>query len=76
MMLKHEFPKPNFKGFMVNNTQAKWNTVRIVYGFRDPSVMMVDNEHTYLFHCNHSFNKHTKQFTRPKLQDEHKVLYL
>jgi hypothetical protein len=49
-MLKHEFPKPNFKGFMANNTQAKWNVVKIVYGFKDPFVMMVDKEHTHLFH--------------------------
>ncbi len=24
-MLKHEFPKLNFKGFMAGNTQANWN---------------------------------------------------
>jgi hypothetical protein len=34
-MFKHEFPKPNFKGFMVDNTQANWNVVRIVYDFGD-----------------------------------------
>jgi hypothetical protein len=50
MMSKHRFPKPNFKGFMANNTQAKWNVVKIVYGFKDPFVMMVDKEHTHLFH--------------------------
>jgi hypothetical protein len=35
---------------------------------------MVDKEHTYLFHWNHSLDKHTKQLIKPKLQDEHKAL--
>jgi len=50
IMLKHGFPKLNFKGFMANNTQANWNTIKIVYGFGGLSVMMVDKECTYLFH--------------------------
>jgi len=37
-MLKHKFPKPNFKGFMVNNAQANWNVVKIIYGSKDPSL--------------------------------------
>jgi hypothetical protein len=73
-MLKHGFPKPNLKGFMVNNTQANWNIARIVYGSGDPSIRMVDKECTCLFHWIHSLNKHTKQLIKPKLQDEHKVL--
>ncbi len=73
-MLKHGFRKRNFKGFMIDNTQTNWNVVRIVYGSRDPSIMMVDKEHTYLFHWNHSLDKCTKQLFKPKLQDEHKAL--
>jgi hypothetical protein len=73
MMLRHEFPKPNFKGFMANNAQANWNVVKIVYGFQDPSIRMVDKEHTCLFHWNHSLNKHTKQLIKLELQDEHKA---
>jgi hypothetical protein len=34
---------------------------------------MVDKEHTCLFHWAQSFDKHTKQLIRPKLQDEHKA---
>jgi hypothetical protein len=49
-MLKNKFPKPNFKGFMVDNAQINWNVVIIVYGLGDPYVKMVDMEHTYLFH--------------------------
>ncbi len=75
MMLKHRFPKSNFKGFMIDSTQANWNTVKIVSGFGAPSIKMVDKEHNYLFHWSHSLDKHTKQLIRPKLQDEHKVLY-
>ncbi len=25
IMLKHRFPKPNFKGLMVDSAQANWN---------------------------------------------------
>jgi len=50
MMLKHGFPKPNFKGFMADNAQANWNMVKIVNGSKDPSVMMVDKECSCLFH--------------------------
>ncbi len=50
IMLKHGFPKPKFKGFMANNTQANWNAIKIVYGFGDLYVMMVDKKCTYLFH--------------------------
>ncbi len=49
-MLKHKFPKLNFKGFMVDSAQANWNMVRIVYGSGDPSIKMVDKERTCLFH--------------------------
>jgi hypothetical protein len=74
MMLKHVFLKPNFKGFMVDITQANWNVVKIVYGSGDPSFKMVDKERTCLFHWIQALNKHTKQLIRPNLQDEHKAL--
>jgi hypothetical protein len=32
---------------MVDITQANWNAVKIVYGSRDPSIKMVDKEHTF-----------------------------
>jgi hypothetical protein len=50
MMAKNEFPKPNFKGFMANSAQANLNVARIVYGFGDSSIRIVDEECTYLFH--------------------------
>jgi hypothetical protein len=58
-MWKHEFPKPNFKGFMTNNAQINCNMVIIVYGSGDPFVKMVDKNCTYLFHYlfNLSINK-------------------
>ncbi len=43
-------PKPNFKGFMVDNVQANWNAFKIIYDFGDMSVRMVNKEHTCLFH--------------------------
>jgi len=74
MMLKHGFPKPNFKGFMADSAQTNWNVVKIVYGLGDPFVKMVDKECTCLFHWTQSLNKHTKQLIRPELQDEHRAL--
>jgi hypothetical protein len=43
-------PNPNFKGFMVDNTQAIWNTIQIVYGSGDLGEPMVDKKSTYFFH--------------------------
>jgi hypothetical protein len=63
-MLKHMLTKPNFKGFMVENKQANWNSVKIVYGSKDPFVMMVDKECIFLFHWIRLFNKHIKQLIK------------
>jgi hypothetical protein len=49
-MLKHGFPKQNFKGFMADSARANWNVVIVFYGLRDPSTRMVDKECTCLFH--------------------------
>jgi hypothetical protein len=74
-MLKHKFPKPNFKGSMVNNTKANWNVIKIVYGCWDVSIKMVDRECTCVFHWGHSFDKHPKQLIILDLQHEHKAFY-
>jgi hypothetical protein len=66
-MLKHGFPKSNFKGFMANNTQANWNMVKIIYGSGDPFIRTIDKECTYLFHRIQSLDKHTKQLLKIKL---------
>ncbi len=68
-MLKHGFPKPNFKGFMVDSAQANYNAIKIVYGYGDVSVKMVDKECTCLFHWIQLLNRHTKKLIKPKLQD-------
>jgi len=62
-MLKHRLTKLN-EGFMVDNTQANWNFVKIVYGFKDLSIMMVDTKCTCLFHWIWLFNRHTKQLIK------------
>jgi len=46
-MLKHGFLKSNFKGFMINSAHANYNVIKIAYGFRDPSIRMVDKKRTY-----------------------------
>jgi hypothetical protein len=59
-MMKHIFSKPNFKGFMANNTHVNWNVVKVVYGSSDATIKMVDKERTCLFHWIQSLDKHTK----------------
>jgi hypothetical protein len=39
-----------FKGFMVDNAEANWNVVHIVYGIGDPIIKMVDKEWMWFFH--------------------------
>jgi hypothetical protein len=49
-MLKYGVVGTKFKGFMVDIAQANWNVVRIVYGFVDPTMEMVNKEKSCLFH--------------------------
>jgi hypothetical protein len=48
-MANNGVPNPNFKGFMVDNAQANWNVIRIVYGNKNESELMVDKKHTCFF---------------------------
>ncbi len=73
-MFKHGFPKPNFKGFMVDNMQANWNVVIIVYDSWDVNVKMVDKEHTCLFYWIQSLRMHTKKLIKFEFQDQHKAI--
>jgi hypothetical protein len=73
-MFKHGFPKPNFKGFMVDNMQANWNVVIIVYDSWDANVKMVDKEHTCLFYWIQSLRMHTKKLIKFEFQDQHKAI--
>jgi hypothetical protein len=57
-MLMKGVPNPNFKGFMVDNAQANWNIVWIVYGSGDPSELMVEREWTCYFHWTQSMDTH------------------
>jgi hypothetical protein len=41
-MANNGVPNPNFKGFMVDNVQANWNDVQIIYGSRYASEPMVN----------------------------------
>jgi len=74
-MQKHDFPKPNFKGFMVDSAQANWNTIKIVYGLGDTFVRMIDKRMHMLFHWSQSLDKHIKQLIKPKFQDQHIFLH-
>jgi hypothetical protein len=59
---------------MVDNAQANWNVICIVYGTRDPTMKLNDKECTYLFHWTQSLNRHTKQFIASEFQGWHKAL--
>ncbi len=50
MMAKNGVHNTNFKGFMVDNAQANWNIIWIVYGSKDVNELMINNEQTYYFH--------------------------
>jgi hypothetical protein len=71
MMFKNGFPKLNFKGL---TTHKPIGAIKIIYGYGDLFVRMVDKGYTFLFHWSHSLEKHTKQLIKHELQDEHKAL--
>ena len=76
VMRRHRIPMPQFRGFMANSAQANWNAVRIVYGSGDSKVPIKGREKTCYFHWAQSLEKHTKQYVKHDLQDQHKSLYL
>ena len=74
IMIRHGIPSPQFQGFMGNSAQANWNAVRIVYGGGDSKVTMAGREQTCFFHQTQSLEKHTKEYIKHDLQDQHKQL--
>jgi hypothetical protein len=75
VMARHGIPKPKFKGFMADSTQANWNVVKMIYGSGDSTIPMKDQERTYLFHWAQSLEKHTKADIHADLQHQHRQLY-
>ncbi len=61
-MLKHEFSKPNFKGFMVDSAQTNWNIVKIVHDLGDLFIKMIDKKCTV--YSNQSPFTNTNEFTQ------------
>ena len=59
---------------MADSAQANWNAVRIVYGSGDPKVPIERHERICYFHWTQSLEKHTKQYVKHDLQDQHKRL--
>jgi hypothetical protein len=74
-MVWHDIPKPKFKGFMADSTQANWNAVRVIYGSGDATIPMKDQERTCLFHWAQFLEKHMKADIRANLQHQHRQLY-
>jgi hypothetical protein len=74
VMLRHDIAKVNFKGFMVDNAQANWNAVLIIYDSGDPKVLMESRERTCLLHWTVSMERHTATHIKPDLQQQHKLL--
>jgi hypothetical protein len=50
VMANNGVPNPNFKGFMIDNVRANWNTIQIIHGSKNLSELMVDRERTCFFH--------------------------
>jgi hypothetical protein len=67
VLARHGIPEPKFKGFMVDSTQANWNTIRVIYGSGNAAIPMKDQERTFLFHWTQSLEKHTKADIRADL---------
>ena len=44
IMTRHGIPKLRIKVFMGDNTQANWNTMRIVYDSKNPKVLIKNRE--------------------------------
>ncbi len=43
-MQKHGVHNPNFKGFMVDSAQAKFNVVWRIFGYGNPTISVVDKK--------------------------------
>jgi hypothetical protein len=54
---------------MINNRQANWNVILIVYGSGDPSEPMVNKEWTCYFHWIQFMERHTKQQIKPEMRE-------
>jgi hypothetical protein len=52
---------------MVDNVEANWNFVIIIYSSRDMNVGMVEKEHTCLFHYIQLLDVHTKELIELQL---------
>lgn len=59
---------------MAYSAQVNQNVVKMVYGFGDATIRMVDKERTCLFHWTQSLDKHTKQLIKHELQSGHKAM--
>ncbi len=71
VMMQNGVSNPTFKGFMCDSAQTNFNAIRIVYGLGDPSIPMVDQERTYLFHWATSMHKHTEKLIAKEVQNQH-----
>jgi hypothetical protein len=70
-MAKHGILEPKFKRFMVDNTQANCNVVKVIYGSSDATIPMKEQEKIWFFHWTQSLEKHTKVNIHVELQDQH-----
>jgi hypothetical protein len=52
-MAKNGVENTNFKGFMVDNAQANWNVVEIVYGSANPKVPRAKTHYTLVLSTSH-----------------------
>lgn len=60
VMAKNGVSKVNFKGFMIDIAHDNWKTMRKIYRDGDPSLPMVEQECTCLFHYSTNLDKVTQ----------------
>jgi hypothetical protein len=59
-MLKHGFPKPNFKGFIHDSVQANWNAILFMVLGTPQSRWLIKNAHVHSIGINHLINTPNK----------------
>ncbi len=74
VMSKRSVPNLNFKGLMVDNSQANWNAVQIVYNSGHLNEPMVDRDHICYFYQIQSMDIHTKQQIKLYRCEQHTTL--
>jgi hypothetical protein len=74
LMRQNSVGKPNFKCFMIDDVQANWIAIQIVYGNGNPKVPMENQKRTCLLYWTSLLQRHTQKHIKPNMQDQYNRL--